>query len=160
MRPKRDYTDYHRFVPDRYREEVYAGDDNWLYYYNIDWEDFLTYAMILYHKNYAVEGGAPDWFMTYIDEIKVVPFDSGGQDITLTFHKPGWIRNTLTYHLKDGVTPGGMTYNVTSKIEPLQDFLNGKTAIGCPQSTWQPYVLKRIENLRYGVDWRPQAGAQ
>lgn len=157
-RPPRDYPDWHRLVPARFREEVYNPGGDWVFCYNTDWESFLIYGIILHNKDYLVEGGMPDWFRAYVDRREVLPFDCGGKDVVLVFRKEGWVRNTLTFHLADSRTEAGTAYNVTSRIEPEDIFRSGGAAPGraaCPQSTWEPYVISWFERLRSGSDWNP-----
>ena len=154
----RPYPDWHRMVPRRFREEVRQGT-HWAFYYNVNWEMFLFYAMILHNKNYLPEGGAPPWFEDYLTEKALTPFDFGGEDIVLVMEKEKWVRNTLVFCLEDGVTPDGLRYNMVSVIEPSPEFLAGEPAPGvaaCPQSTWEPYALRYIERLRDGSEWNPE----
>ena len=157
-KPARAYPDWHRLVPGRFREEVYIPGGDWVFCYNIDWESFLIYGIILHNKDYLIEGGMPDWFRAYVERREILPFDCAGQDVTLVFHKAGWVRNTMTFHLTDNCTEKGTIYNTTSRIEPEAGFISGDPAPGraaCPQTTWEPYVLGRMERLRYGTDWNP-----
>ena len=155
---RREYPDWHRMVPERFREEVYKGNDNWVYYYNVNWELYLFYGMILHNKDYLIEGVMPNWFSTYIQDKKILPFDNKGEDVTLVFEKEKWVKNILIFHINDSVTENGMVYNIESIIVPSPEFLMGKPAPGrgaCPQTTWEPYAVKYMKNLRDGTEWNP-----
>ena len=156
LRPTRDYTDYYREIPAERREEVYQGEDNWHFYYEgIDWECFLIYALILYTKKYQVEGAMPAWFLPYMEDMEVKEFIPEGDAITLTLHKPGWIRNTMTYYLEEQISPGGMRYHFQSKVEPQPEFLAGKEAVACPKEVSQPYKDMRLKHMEEGTAWNP-----
>ena len=155
---KREYPDWHRMVPERFREEVYKGNDDWIYYYNVNWEMYLFYGMILHNKDYLIEGSMPNWFKAYLQDRELVPFDNEGRDITLVFEKNSWVKNTLIFHLEDNKSEKGTTYNMESIIVPSGEFLAGSAAPGrgvCPQSTWEPYAVKYMERLRDGAEWSP-----
>lgn len=154
MRPSRAYTDWWRAAPEV--EEAYRGDQDWHFYYrDTDWEEFLNYLMVLDNKGYRAEGGRPQWLQVYLDEMIVQPFACHEDTISIVMHKPDWIRNTLTYHLQSQTAPAGMSFRLESKIEPQPGFLAGNEAVGCPREAWEPYTLKREENLRNGTSWCP-----
>ena len=158
QKPPREYPDWQRLVPGRFRKEVYAGSDNWVHYYNMDWEDLLVFGVILHNKDYLIEGGMPEWFRVYAEDCVVEPFDHGNGDVVISFHKAGWIRNTLVFQLEDSTIEDGFVYNVKSILQPDPEFLAGNPAPGraaCPQSVWQRCVIAHMERLRYGNDWNP-----
>lgn len=154
----RIYPDWMSLTEERFHEEIYHGEDNWYFYYNMDWENYLIYGMVLHNKDYKIEYGTPSWFTSYVDNYEITPFNCGGEDITLVFYKKGWVRNILTFYLHDKVTENGMTYNVSSKIEPDQEFMEGKPAPGraaVPQSVWITYVTRHMERLKSQTAWNP-----
>ena len=154
----RPYPDWMSLTSKRFHEIRSKGND-WYFYYNMDWEDYLFYCMILHNKDYQVKGGMPQWLRQYIDAYEVKPFDYGNRDITLVFYKEKWVHNTLTFYLEDRVTEHGMAYNVSSVINPAPEFLEGKNPPGraaCPQSVWQEYVIKHVERLKSGNEWNPE----
>lgn len=158
QRPKRPYPDWMCLTERRFHEEIYHGGENWHFHYNMDWENFLIYGMILHNKDYKIESGTPEWFTDYVKNYEVTPFDYGDKDITLVFYKKGWIRNRLTFHLEDHVSETGMIYNVTAKIEPDPEFLAGKPAPGraaVPREIWMSYVSRHMDRLKSQTDWNP-----
>lgn len=159
QKPPRAYPDWHRLVPQRFREEVYTGAEEWAFHYNVDWASFLFYCNILHNKDYLLAGGTPEWLSAYFERTEVMPFDCHGQDITLAFHKDKWVTNTLTFHLCDKTTGGGTVYNVTSKIEPSAEFLAGAPAPGrsaCPQSVWEAFLIAYFHHHFGGDGWEPK----
>lgn len=158
MMPPRAYPDWMRLIPRRFYDSAYQGKDSWFFYYNMDWENTLIYAMILHNKDYQIEGGTPQWFSAYVERFELRPFDCGGKDVTLTFYKQGWVRNTLTFHMHDRISPSGMAYNVSSRIQPDPEFLAGSPAPGraaVPQEVWERYTMAHIERLKAGCEWNP-----
>lgn len=154
----REYPDWMRLVSKRFHDTIYQGNNHWYFYYNMDWENTLLYAMILYNKDYLIEGDIPEWFTAYIERFELLPFDCEGKDVTLVFYKKGWVRNTLTFHLQDSINPNGMVYNVSSKIEPDPEFIAGENAPlrgAVPQDTWEPYVMAHVERIKAGNEWNP-----
>ncbi len=156
--PPREYPDWHRLVAPRFREEVYNSCADWQFCFNTDWESFLIYAVILHNKDYTVKGGMPHWLEAYITRCEVEPFDFGGKDITITFVKPGWVENTLVFYLQDHTTANGLVYNMASIIKPSEEFLTGRPAPGraaCPQSVWEPCIVRHMERIKNQTDWNP-----
>ncbi len=158
QQPKRSYPDWMCLTERHFHEEIYHDEDDWHFHYNMDWENFLIYGMILHNKDYKIEDDTPGWFSDYVENYKVVPFDYGDKDITLVFYKKGWIRNRLTFRLEDRVSETGMVYNVSAKIEPDPEFLAGKPAPGraaVPREIWMNYVSRHMDRLKDQSDWNP-----
>lgn len=156
--PPRDYPDWHRLVPPRFCKEVYHSEDDWVFYHNVDWETFLLYTLILHHKDYLVKGGMPPWLTAYLEHGEITPFTPESNEITLCFDKKDWVENTLVFTLEDDKTEDGFVYSMQSILKPYPAFWQGKAAPGraaCPQTVWEPYVIKHMERLRYGTTWNP-----
>lgn len=157
--PPREYPDWNRLLPARFLQEVYGGEDDWMFCHNSDWESLLIYVIVLLNKEYQVEGGMPGWLKTYVDTGEVTPFDHGGEPVVLVLRKPGWVTNTLTFFLEDKTTPTGFVYNNTSRIQPEEIFKAGGPPPGnpaCPQSVWEPRVVRHMEHIKDGGAWDPE----